>query len=112
MLEALTGNHLKLPNNYPEDWVVDCRHVGTGNKALLYLSRYLYRGVISEKDILSCHNDNVTFRYKNSKTGTYQTKTVSAIHFLWLVFQGVFRYTIVYTLKPMGTKRGRINGCR
>jgi hypothetical protein len=101
MLDALTGNHLKLPGSYPEDWVVDCRHVGNGKKALLYLSRYLYRSVISEKDILSCHNGNVTFRYKNSKTGIYQTKTVSAVHFLWLVFQHIL---------PRGFRRAREYG--
>jgi hypothetical protein len=101
MLDALTGNDLKLPINYPEDWVVDCRHVGTGNKALLYLSRYLYRGVISEKDIISCDNGNVTFRYKNNKTDTYQTKTVSAVHFLWLVFQHIL---------PRGFRRAREYG--
>jgi hypothetical protein len=101
MLDALTGNDLKLPGSYPEDWVVDCRHVGNGKKALLYLSRYLYRSVISEKDILSCHNGNVTFRYKNSKTGIYQTKTVSAVHFLWLVFQHIL---------PRGFRRAREYG--
>ena len=101
MLDSLTGNDLKLPISYPEDWVVDCRHVGAGNKALLYLSRYLYRGVISEKDIISCDNGKVTFRYKNSKTDTYQTKTVSAVHFLWLVFQHIL---------PRGFRRAREYG--
>jgi hypothetical protein len=106
ILDALKGNDVNLPVNYPEDWVVDCRHVGTGNKALLYLSRYLYRGVISEKDILSCDNEKVTFRYKNSKkpcrsTDTYQTKTVSAVHFLWMVFQHIL---------PRGFRRAREYG--
>ena len=101
MLDALTVNNLKLPSNYPQDWVVDCRRVGSGEKALLYLSRYLYRGVISEKDILSCENGEVTFRYKNSKTDKYQTKTVSAVHFLWLVLQHIL---------PRGFRRARDYG--
>jgi hypothetical protein len=109
MLDALSVNHLKLPMNYPKDWVVDCRGVGKGAKALLYLSRYLYRGVISEKDILSCSktplygckNGKVTFRYRDSKSKKYQTKTVSAIHFLWLVFQHVL---------PRGFRRVREYG--
>lgn len=102
MLDALTGNNLQLPVNYPKDWVVNCRCVGTGEKALLYLSRYLYRSVISEKDILSCENGKVTFRYKNSKSKKYKTKTVSAVHFLWLVFQHV---------PPRGFRRVREYGC-
>ena len=101
MLDALSGNNLQLPTHYPKDWVVHCRCVGSGEKALLYLSRYLYRGVISEKDILSCKNGKVTFRYKNSKTKKYQTKTVSAVHFLWLVFQHVL---------PRGFRRAREHG--
>jgi len=34
--------------------VVDCKAVGTGEKALVYLGRYLYRGVVREKDIVAC----------------------------------------------------------
>ena len=101
MLDAMTGNDLKLPHDYPEKWVVDCLHVGKGKKALLYLGRYLYRGVIKEKDILSCDNGKVTFRYKNSKTRKYQIRTVSAVHFLWLVFQHIL---------PRGFRRARDYG--
>jgi hypothetical protein len=101
MLDAFTGRNLNLPYNYPEDWVVHCRRVGSGGKALLYLSRYLYRGVISEKDILSCENGQITFRYQNSKTHKYQTKTVSAVYFLWLVLQHVL---------PRGFRRAREYG--
>jgi len=101
MLDAFTGNNIKLPSNYPKDWVVDCKHVGKGNKALVYLGQYLYRGVIKEKDILSCKNGKVTFRYKNSKTKKYQTRTVSAVHFLWLVLQHIL---------PRGFRRARDYG--
>jgi hypothetical protein len=41
--------------------------VGAGDKALIYLGRYLYRGVIQEKDIVACKDGNVTFHYQNSK---------------------------------------------
>ena len=106
MLHALSCHGLNLPHAYPEDWVADCKHVGKGNKALVYLGQYLYRGVIKEKDILSCRDGKVTFRYKNSKmnaensrsTNKYQTRTVSAVHFLWLVMQHVL---------PRGFRRAR-----
>lgn len=101
MLNALTVNHLQLPINYPKDWVVHCRCVGTGEKALLYLSRYLYRSVIREKDILTCENGKITFRYRDSKSKKYLTKTVTAVHFLWLVFQHVL---------PRGFRRAREYG--
>jgi len=39
MLDVLSGNGLKLPRNYPENWVVNCKHVGKGNKALGFRSK-------------------------------------------------------------------------
>jgi len=67
---------------------------------LIYLGRYLYKGVIQEKDILECENGMVTFRYMNSKTKRYQTKTVTGEKFLWLVLQHVllrgFRRVRIY----------------
>jgi len=89
MLEAITQAGFALPVQHPEKWVVDCKSVGTGEKALIYLGRYLYRGVIREKDIVSCKNGNVTFRYQNSKTKQMAFKTVTGERFLWLILQHV-----------------------
>jgi len=89
--------------------VVDCRHVGKGDKALVYLGRYLYRGVIQEKNILSTKNGQVTFRYQNSKTKRFQTRTLSATNFLWLVLQHIlprgFRRTRNYGFLHPNSKR-------
>jgi len=38
---------------------------------LIYLGKYLYKGVIQEKDILECEKGMVTFRYLHSKTNRY-----------------------------------------
>ncbi len=98
MLDAITNEGLELPANYPEKWVVDCKSVGTGEKALVYLGRYLYRGVIQEKDIIACENGQVTFRYQDSKTKRIVLKTVPGATFLWLVLQHVL---------PKGFRRTR-----
>ena len=68
-LDALVNAGLTLPATLPEQWVVDCRCVGDGHKALVYLGRYLYRGVIQESDILRCENGRGTFQYRDAKTG-------------------------------------------
>ena len=52
LLAAIHQAGLGLPTHLPDKWVVDCKCVGSGHKALVYLGRYLYRGVIQEKDIL------------------------------------------------------------
>ncbi len=98
LLSRLAKENLILPRTVPQKWVVDCKQVGSGDKALVYLGRYLYRGVIREKDILSCIEGKVTYRYQNSKTKQWEIKTVSGTHFLWLVLQHIL---------PKGFRRAR-----
>jgi hypothetical protein len=100
-LAALGELGLPLPANLPKKWVVDCKGVGNGEKALVYLGRYLYRGVIQEKDILRCENGLVTYRWKNSKTNKPEQRTVSGVEFLRLVLQHVL---------PKGFRRSRNYG--
>ena len=101
ILAGLVKLGIALPQSYPEKWVVDCKSVGSGDKALIYLGRYLYRGVIREKDILSCQDGQVTFRYIDSDTGKTQIRKVSAAKFLWLVLKHVL---------PRGFRRARNYG--
>lgn len=101
LLEALNKAGLSIPRGLPEKWVADCAHVGQGLPALKYLSRYLYRGVIREKDILSCREGRVTFRYIESDTGETRYRTLKAEDFLWHVLQHVL---------PRGFRRVRNYG--
>jgi hypothetical protein len=98
LLQALVDQGLPVPKNCPEDWVVDCKNVGNGDKAIIYLGRYLYRGVLREKDILSCENGMVTFRYLHAKSGEYRTRTVTGEKFLYLLMLHVL---------PKGFRRAR-----
>lgn len=98
ILAGIKQAGLNLPERYPEEWVVDVKNVGTGEKALVYLGRYLYRGVIREKDILACENGQVTFRYQNSKTKKIERKTIGGVAFLRLILQHVL---------PKGFRRAR-----
>jgi hypothetical protein len=101
LLEALVDHGLKVPGNSPKQWVVDCKSVGNGDKAIVYLGRYLYRGVIREKDILTCKDGRVTFRYLHAKSGKYRTRTVSGEKFLYLLMLHVL---------PRGFRRTRCYG--
>jgi len=83
MLARMTEEKLPFPTTILNQWIVDCKFVGAGDKALIYLGRYLYRGVIREKDILACQDGNVTYSYQDSKSKRYKTKTVSCAE-LWL----------------------------
>jgi hypothetical protein len=46
----------------PKDRVAHCACVGDGQHALAYLARYLYRGALSEADILAIDGNLVRFR--------------------------------------------------
>jgi hypothetical protein len=98
LLAGIEAAGLKPPARYPGEWVVDCKSVGSGEKALIYLGRYLYRGVIREQDIVACRDGQVSFRYRNAKTGKMECRTESGAHFLWLVLQHVL---------PKGFRRAR-----
>jgi len=76
LLKALVDAGLDLPKHIPEQWVVNVRHVGKGLPALKYLSRYLYRGVISEKNIIANQDGQVTFRYIDSSSKKPALRTV------------------------------------
>ena len=98
LLAGLTEAGLSLPGCHPRQGVVDCQHVGSGEKALVSLGRYLYRGVLQEKDILACDHGQVTCRYRNSKTRRRETRTLPGAAFLWLLLQHVL---------PKGLRRAR-----
>jgi hypothetical protein len=84
-LNALNKENLPVPKGVSSQWVVDCSRVGTGITALKYLSRYLYRGVISESNIVSSQDGRVTFKYIESKTGKTCYRTLKGEDFLRLV---------------------------
>ena len=100
-LAALKEAGLPIPKSFPRKWVVDCKHVGKGITALKYLSKYLYRGVISEKNIVSNQNGRVTFKYIESKTGNTRYRTLKGEDFLRLIMQHVL---------PKGFRRVRDYG--
>jgi hypothetical protein len=100
-LDALQQAGFRIPPELPKKWVVDCTHVGKGKPALQYLSRYLYRGVLREKNLVSHRDGSVTFQYTDSRTGETQHRTLKGEDFLWLLLQHVL---------PKGFRRVRDYG--
>ena len=100
LLESLASEQLDVPKSTPRKWVIDCKSVGSGAKALSYLGRYLYRGVVREKDILSISAEEVTYRYTENTNRT-RVRTISGSTFLW----NVLKHTL-----PKGFRRARNYG--
>ena len=85
----------------PCQWVVDCRQVGKGAAAIKYLSKYLYKGVIGEKNIIANESGKVTFRYIDSETKAVKYRTLPGEDFIHLILQHVL---------PKGFRRVRDYG--
>jgi hypothetical protein len=99
-LHELNNAGFFIPYNTPKKWIADCEYVGTGISALKYLARYLYRGVISEKNIVANRNGKVTFKYiDNNKITRY--RTLAGEDFIKLILQHVL---------PKGFRRVRDYG--
>jgi hypothetical protein len=76
---------IHLPESiWQKDWVVYCKPAVQGTCTVLkYLARYIHRVAITNSRIISIDNGNVTFRYKDSKSGAYiKTMTVSDEEFI------------------------------
>ena len=70
------------PRAFEKDWNVDSRPVGTGVRALRYLSAYVFRTAISDKRIVSVGEDSVTFAYTDTKTGVDKRMSLSPFEFI------------------------------
>jgi len=101
MLEQLYQMTLEIPAAMPTQWNVKCVFVGKGLPAIEYLSRYLYRGVISERDLIDYDQNTVTFRYREANSGTFQLQTLPIADFLWRIAMQVL---------PKGFRRVRDYG--
>lgn len=100
LLEALNRAGVCVPPALPRRWIVHCTRVGKGLPALKYLSRYLYRGVIQETQLIAYDRvkRTVTFRYQDGKTKRTAYRTMGLVEFLWQLLRHVL---------PTGFRRAR-----
>lgn len=87
-LDGMRRAGLRVQATIPRDWVVHCQSVGSGHKALVYLGRYLYRGVLPEKDILSDRDGLITFRIRDN-SGAVLIQSLPGAEFLWMLLRHV-----------------------
>jgi hypothetical protein len=83
------GLHDLVPRKvWRQRWVANVKRVGTGETALLYLSRYVFRIAISNQRILAFDGQRVIFGAKNRDGGTVRT-TLDALEFIRRYLQHV-----------------------
>jgi hypothetical protein len=75
---------------WDKEWVVFCKPTfNRARKVLRYLGRYVHRIAITNQRILATKNGTVTFRYQESKSGTWKTMTLPGGEFLRRYLQHV-----------------------
>lgn len=80
----------QIPNNiWKTNWVVHSEAVGSGEEALSYLARYIFRPAISNNNILSLKTGMVKFRFKNTETKQWQGMELSVHEFIHRYLQHV-----------------------
>jgi hypothetical protein len=72
-----------------QEWVVHCQPVGSGEAALKYLAAYIFRVALSNNRILKLQKGQVTFRYRDSTTRHWKTRTLPAEEFIRRFLQHV-----------------------
>jgi len=73
-----------------KEWVVFCKPTfNRAKKVLRYLGRYVHRIAITNDRILSTKDGTVTFRYQESKSGTWKTMLLRGDEFLRRYLQHV-----------------------
>ena len=77
------------PKVWKKEWRIDIEPVGNGQAGIKYLAPYIFRLALSNRNILKLENNQVTYRFKDSKTNQYTTKTLHALQFIHQFLQHV-----------------------
>lgn len=77
------------PRVWKKGWVVHSKPVGAGEAALRYLAPYVYRVALSNNRIEQVSEEKVTFRYKESDTGSWRCMSLAPMAFIQRFLQHV-----------------------
>jgi len=89
-IEQLEKEGLVVPPCvWDTDWVVDCRNVGDGEKALKYLARYVFRVAIAPSRILKITDTHVLFKYQPSGSRAWKKMSLKIFEFMRRYLQHV-----------------------
>ncbi len=70
-------------------WVVHLQHAGTGEKVLDYLARYVFRIALVNSRLERFADGQVTFRFRDGRTGTTKRCTLDAVSVIGRFLQHV-----------------------
>ncbi len=74
---------------WKQAWVVDCRMVGAGARAIKYLAPYVFRVAISNSRIVKIEDRRVFFKYKKQQSNRWRTMSLEVMAFIHRFLQHV-----------------------
>jgi len=77
------------PEVWRKDWVVHLQHAGSGEKVLDYLARYVFRIALVNSRLERFDDGQVTFRFRDGRSGKTKHCTLEAAAFLARFLQHV-----------------------
>lgn len=99
LLSKLTELKISFPKHlYGIKWQADCNLKGNGKGALEYLSRYLIKGVVSQKSLSHTGDDKIRLSYIEGKTKIRKKRDFT---------QSDFLKTLAIHVLPKGFRRVR-----
>jgi len=77
--EHLPQEHVKIPRStWKKNWIVHCQHAGNGDKALAYLSNYVFKTATADRLIEQLPDGRVIWPYVDSNTRQVANITLHA----------------------------------
>ncbi|MGI0028458.1 MAG: IS91 family transposase [Nitrososphaera sp.] len=74
---------------WDKSWVVHLKAVGSGQHALAYLARYVFRVALCNSRLVKLENDQLTFSYREANTQRTRFCTLPALSFIQRFLQHV-----------------------
>jgi hypothetical protein len=96
---------------WKQNWGVDCAAAGSGENALAYLARYIFKTATGNRPLQMLPSGQVLWPYRDSKTGQYKTIALEPTEFIRRFLQhvlpkGFCRVRLFGWLHPAGKIRG------
>jgi len=74
---------------WKQEWVVNCQHVGSGERTLKYLGAYLFRVAISDARVVAYDGKTVTFKWQKVGSSRWRKTTLPVMEFMRRYLQHV-----------------------
>ncbi len=94
---------------WSKDWVVHLQHAGSGERALEYLARYVFKVALVNSRLEQYDSGRVTFRYRDNRTRKLQHATLEVHEFIARFLQHVLpaRFTKVRSYGLFAPSNGK-----